>query len=88
MSAIAPRPWCDASPCVPSDRAIRNGQGVRDGQVVRDGRHRLVCRWCGRTEEVGCAIGDLPCLTPARAAGFAVDEAEVVFWGLCPACKS
>jgi Fur family ferric uptake transcriptional regulator len=56
--------------------------------VLSAGDNRLVCRQCGRTEEVGCAIGDQPCLTLARAAGFTVDEAEVVFLGLCPACKT
>ena len=55
---------------------------------VRDNRHRLVCRQCGRSEEVGCANGDQLCLTLARAAGFTVDEAEVVFSGLCPDCKT
>src|ERR1700737_1906296 len=60
---------------------------ARDGRRVRDSQHRLVCRRCGHSEDVGCAIGDQPCLIPARAAGFVVDEAEVVFWGLCPACK-
>ena len=59
---------------------------ARDGRRVRDNRHRLVCRQCGRTEEVGCANGDQPCLTLARADGFTVDEAAVVFLGLCPAC--
>ena len=53
----------------------------------QDDKHRLVCRRCGHTEDVGCVIGDQPCLAPAQAAGFAVDAAEVVFWGLCPACK-
>lgn len=53
-----------------------------------DNQHRLVCRRCGRTEEVGCAIGDQHCLSPARVTELAVDEAEVVFWGLCPVCKA
>ena len=52
-----------------------------------DNHHHLVCRRCGRTEDVDCAVGRRPCLTPSDDAGFAVDEAEVVFWGLCPGCQ-
>jgi Fur family transcriptional regulator, stress-responsive regulator len=53
-----------------------------------DNHHHLVCRTCGHTADVDCAIGPAPCLEPADAAGYAVDEAEVTFWGLCPACQS
>jgi Fe2+ or Zn2+ uptake regulation protein len=51
-----------------------------------DNHHHLVCRVCGRTEDVDCAAGRTPCLTPSNDGGFLVDEAEVVFWGLCPTC--
>jgi Fur family ferric uptake transcriptional regulator len=37
---------------------------------------------------VGCAVGETPCLTAAEPAGFEVDEAEVVYWGRCPACTA
>jgi Fur family transcriptional regulator, stress-responsive regulator len=53
---------------------------------VGDNHHHLVCRRCGRTDDVDCAIGRRPCLTPSDPHGFALDEAEVVFWGLCPGC--
>lgn len=53
---------------------------------VGDNHHHLVCRVCGRIEDVPCTVGHAPCLTPAQTAGFAVDEAEVTFWGTCPAC--
>jgi Fur family ferric uptake transcriptional regulator len=52
-----------------------------------DNHHHLVCRVCGRTTDVDCAAGVRPCLTPSDDAGYAVDEAEVVFWGLCPNCQ-
>jgi Fur family ferric uptake transcriptional regulator len=55
---------------------------------VGDNHHHLVCRACGLTVDVDCAHGDAPCLEPAEELGFAVDEAEVTFWGLCPACQS
>lgn len=53
-----------------------------------DNHHHLVCRGCGRTEDVDCVHGAAPCLTPSSTAGYALDEAEVVFWGLCPDCRS
>jgi Fe2+ or Zn2+ uptake regulation protein len=47
----------------------------------------LQCRSCGRTAEVD-RVGRLePCPDPDHAAGFVVDEAEVVFHGLCPDCR-
>jgi len=54
---------------------------------VGDNHHHLVCRECGVVADVDCAVGAAPCLTPSDAAGFAVDEAEVVFWGLCADCQ-
>jgi Fur family transcriptional regulator, stress-responsive regulator len=52
-----------------------------------DNHHHLVCRSCGAAVDVDCAIGEAPCLDPSDAQGFAVDEAEVTYWGLCPACQ-
>ncbi|WP_214367370.1 Fur family transcriptional regulator [Pseudonocardia sp. H11422] len=52
-----------------------------------DNHHHLVCRACGRTTDVDCAVGARPCLTPSDDAGYLLDEAEVVFWGLCPQCQ-
>jgi Fur family ferric uptake transcriptional regulator len=51
-----------------------------------DNHHHLICRTCGRTVDVDCAVGAAPCLTPADGAGFEIDEAEVVYWGRCPEC--
>ncbi|HVM58168.1 MAG TPA: Fur family transcriptional regulator [Gaiellaceae bacterium] len=53
---------------------------------VGDNHHHLVCRDCGRMVDVDCVVGEAPCLSPAAAAGFEVDEAEVIFWGRCPEC--
>ncbi|RYG43809.1 transcriptional repressor [bacterium] len=54
---------------------------------VGDNHHHLVCRRCHRTEDIECAVGAAPCLHPSRDFGFTIDEAEVVYWGLCPACQ-
>ena len=54
---------------------------------VGDNHHHLVCRRCGLTADVDCAVGAAPCLEPSANLGFAVETAEVIFWGLCPRCR-
>ncbi|MFF6782849.1 transcriptional repressor [Streptomyces sp. NPDC012510] len=54
---------------------------------VGDNHHHLVCRSCGAVVDVDCAVGHAPCLTASDDQGFAIDEAEVIYWGLCPACS-
>lgn len=53
-----------------------------------DNHHHLVCRECGRTVDVDCAVGRRPCLEAADDHGFRIDEAEVIYWGCCPDCQS
>ena len=53
---------------------------------VGDNHHHMVCRGCGVVHDVDCAVGDAPCLEPSEDHGFELDEAEVVYWGLCPRC--
>jgi Fe2+ or Zn2+ uptake regulation protein len=53
---------------------------------VGDNHHHVVCRSCGAIADVDCAVGEAPCLTAGDAAGFAIDEAEVIYWGRCPEC--
>jgi Fur family transcriptional regulator, stress-responsive regulator len=62
------------------------GAPARYENRVGDNHHHLICRACHRMVDVDCAAGHAPCLTPAEASGFEVDEAEVVYWGRCPAC--
>ncbi len=52
-----------------------------------DNHHHLVCRTCDKVMDTHC-IASAPCLEPTDDHGFAVDEAEVIFWGICPACQS
>ena len=54
---------------------------------VGDNHHHLVCRSCGKTEDVCCAVGEAPCLHAHDHRGFRIDEAEVIYWGTCPACQ-
>jgi Fur family transcriptional regulator, stress-responsive regulator len=53
---------------------------------VGDNHHHVVCRSCGTIADVDCAVGDVPCLTASDDQGFSIDEAEVVYWGVCPRC--
>ena len=62
------------------------GSVARYESRVGDNHHHVVCRTCGVIADVDCAVGDTPCLTASNNQGFAIDEAEVVYWGLCPAC--
>jgi Fur family ferric uptake transcriptional regulator len=54
---------------------------------VDDNHHHLVCRLCGRVVDVECAAGTRPCLDTVDDHGFVIDEAEVLYWGICPTCR-
>ena len=54
---------------------------------IGDNHHHLVCRSCGKTEDVCCVVGEAPCLHTHDHHGFKIDEAEVIYWGTCPACQ-
>jgi len=55
---------------------------------VGDNHHHVVCRSCGVVADVDCAVGVRPCLHASDTHGFVIDEAEVTYWGLCPACST
>jgi Fe2+ or Zn2+ uptake regulation protein len=55
---------------------------------VGDNHHHVVCRSCGVIADVDCAVGEAPCLTASDDNGFVIDEAEVVYWGLCASCST
>jgi Fur family transcriptional regulator, stress-responsive regulator len=54
---------------------------------VGDNHHHVVCRRCGEVADIDCAIGSAPCLEASNTKGFVIDEAEVTYWGTCPACQ-
>jgi Fur family ferric uptake transcriptional regulator len=64
------------------------GSATRYETRVGDNHHHVVCRGCGVIADVDCAVGEPPCLAPADAGGFVVDEAEITFWGMCPVCQT
>jgi len=51
-----------------------------------DNHHHVVCRNCDCVMDTDCK-GCAPCLAPADDYGFILDEAEIIFWGLCPKCQ-
>jgi len=64
------------------------GSSARYEVRVGDNHHHVICRACGRTADVDCAVGETPCLTAADDSGYQIDEAEVIYWGTCPNCLS
>lgn len=65
-----------------------SGSLARYEARVADNHHHIVCRSCGAVADVDCSVGLAPCLTPSEAHGYAIDEAEVIYWGLCPSCSA
>lgn len=64
------------------------GSVARYESRVGDNHHHVICRSCGVIADVDCAVGEVPCLTASDDHGFLVEEAEVIYWGLCPDCVS
>ena len=64
------------------------GSVARYESRVGDNHHHVVCRSCGVIADVDCAVGTTPCLTASDDDGFSIDEAEVIYWGLCPDCST
>jgi Fur family transcriptional regulator, stress-responsive regulator len=69
-------------------RVQPTGSLARYEARVGDNHHHLVCRSCGAIADVDCAVGESPCLTASDGAGYEIDEAEVIYWGRCPACAT
>jgi Fur family ferric uptake transcriptional regulator len=65
-----------------------SGSVARYESRVGDNHHHVVCRSCGFVADVDCAVGTTPCLTASDDHGFAIDEAEVTYWGVCPDCST
>ena len=65
-----------------------SGTVARYEARVGDNHHHVICRSCGAIADVDCAVGEAPCLTASEDHGFAIDEAEVIYWGQCPTCAA
>jgi Fur family transcriptional regulator, stress-responsive regulator len=90
IGAISLQSVYDALAVLVSEGLMRRiqpaGSPARFEDRVNDNHHHLICRTCGRTVDVDCAVGFAPCLTAVDARGYEIDEAEVVYWGRCPDC--
>ena len=64
------------------------GSPARYEDRVGDNHHHLICRGCGMTFDIDCAVGETPCLVASDDHGFEIDEAEVIYWGRCPTCQT
>ena len=64
------------------------GSPARFEGRIGDNHHHAICRGCGSVADVDCAVGEAPCLTASNDHGFEIDEAEVIYWGLCPDCST
>jgi Fur family ferric uptake transcriptional regulator len=90
IGAISLQSVYDALSVLAAEGLIRRiqpaGSPARFEARVGDNHHHLICRICGRTVDVECAVGSAPCLTAIDDMGYQIDEAEVVYWGRCPDC--
>ena len=90
LGTISRQAVYDALGVLTDKRVVRRiqpaGSAARYEDRVGDNHHHLICRSCGRTIDVDCAVGDTPCLTAADGSGYEIDEAEVIYWGRCPDC--
>jgi Fe2+ or Zn2+ uptake regulation protein len=64
------------------------GSAARYEDRVGDNHHHLVCRRCDVMFDIDCSVGSAPCLTADDDHGFDIDEAEVIYWGLCQTCRA
>ena len=91
IGAISRQSVYDALGVLVEEGVIRRiqpaGSPARFEARVGDNHHHAICRICGRTADVDCAVGSAPCLTAADDNGFEIDEAEVIYWGRCPKCQ-
>ncbi len=92
IGAISLQSVYDALGVLAAEGLIRRiqpaGSPARFEARVGDNHHHVICRVCGRLDDVNCAVGSAPCLTPADDKGYEIDEAEVVYWGRCRTCAS
>ena len=90
LGTISRQAVYDALGTLAEHRLVRRiqpaGSPSRYEDRVGDNHHHLICRSCGRTVDVDCAVGAVPCLSAADDSGYEIDEAEVIYWGRCPDC--
>ena len=91
IGSISRQAVYDALGVLVDNRLLRRiqppGSAARYEDRVGDNHHHLICRQCGTTVDIDCAVGDAPCLAADDDHGFEIDEAEVIYWGYCSTCR-
>lgn len=68
-------------------RAVRSCDDVVRFDANLEPHHHLVCRDCGRVQDLHDPALDALRLSARRARGFRVEEHQVIFRGLCARCQ-
>ena len=63
------------------------GPGRRLFEVGTTWHHHAVCRRCGQISDIACAVGKRPCLDPDDPEWGDIEEAQVIFRGVCAGCR-
>lgn len=64
------------------------GHPARYERRTGDNHHHFVCRVCGCIDDIDCVSGAAPCMEPGEDRGNSLEEAEVMFWGVCRQCSA
>ncbi len=67
-------------------RRVNGGGGTLLWDTRADAHHHMICRNCGRIEDMDAALDLERARRSAARAGFQADRAEVVVSGLCASC--
>lgn len=64
------------------------GPGRALYEVAERWHHHFVCRVCGTVLDVPCVRGEKPCLDAPASLPGEVEEAQVLFRGVCNRCRA
>jgi Fe2+ or Zn2+ uptake regulation protein len=64
------------------------GPGRALYEVAERWHHHFLCRVCDKVLDVPCIRGKKPCLDPPASLPGTVDEAQVLFRGVCDQCRA
>ncbi len=64
-----------------------HGPGTAMYEIAEHWHHHFVCRQCAAIIDIPCVVGEKPCLH-AELPGADIDEAQIIFRGICPNCSA
>jgi Fur family ferric uptake transcriptional regulator len=62
------------------------GRGHALYELAESWHHHFVCRLCGAVHDVPCMQGRKPCMLPDGPIPGRIDEAQIIFRGVCHSC--